>query len=198
MAEAGIQVTGLKEVRQFLDDLPEELFEKTRDILKTRSFSAHYKITMNLSSGSMRSRTGLLRKSIRPLVAGTTLADLRAGVFAGRFYQGHEVAYAPIHEYGGTVVAKNAYKNVPGGPYLNIPTSANKTAAGVTRLSAREVFSQGGYMVKFKSQKWGVFLNGQLMYTLHKQVKIPARLGMHKSMIDEIPTLLSQIRDMEL
>lgn len=194
-----ITIKGLKEVREYLDEYPEELFEKAKEILKGRVFSAHFNVTLNLTVGSMRSRTGLLRKSIRPIVSGTTLDNLRAGIFAGRYAGGKEVVYAPIHEYGGTIRAKRAYTRLPGGPYLNIPTSSNKTAAGVTRLSARDVFSQGGYIVRMKrSGIFGVFLNGQLMYTLHKEVKIKARLGMHKAMESEIPTLLYQLREMEL
>jgi hypothetical protein len=84
---------------------------------------------------------------------------------------------------------------VPGGPYLNIPTSANKTASGVTRLQAREVFNRGGYITQTKGGVWGVFLLGQMMFSLKKQVKIPARLGMIDAAEDEVPTLLNKLRN---
>lgn len=192
------RITGLEETRDFIDNLPEEMFDKAKVIFKDRSFAAHKAVTNRLVAGPMHSRTGLLRKSIRPIVSGSTLQNLKAGIFAGRFYQGKEVAYAPIHEYGGEVVARRAYARVSGGPYLNIPATANMTPAGVMRLTAREVFDQGGYIAKMKSGVHGVFLNGKLMFSLHKRVVIPARLGMNKSIDDEIPTLLSQLKDMDL
>ena len=101
--------------------------------------------------------------------------------------------YAPTHEFGATIKAKNAYKGVPGGPYLNIPTRNNKTPAGVTMLQAREVFNQGGYIAKFKSGRYGVMMDGQLMFSLHKEVEIPKRLKMIETAEGEIPTMLSRI-----
>ena len=195
---SSIEIRGLEEVRQLIADLPENLFDQTKEIFKVKTFAAHREVTGNLVAGPLYSRTGLLRKSLSTEVSGSTLQNLRAGIYAGRYLGGQEIVYAPIHEFGGTIRAKRAYMGLPGGPYLNIPTRKNKTPAGVTRLSAKEVFNQGGYIVKMKSGVFGVFLSGELMYTLHKEVKIPARLGMRKAVDDEIPTLVSQLRKLQL
>jgi len=102
------------------------------------------------------------------------------------------VVYAPIHEYGGVIKAARAYRKVPGGPYLNIPASANKTKAGVMRYTAKDVFQMGGYIRRI-GRRWGVMLGKQLMFTLHKEVTIPARLGFRDAVDAEIPTLLSEL-----
>lgn len=193
-----IEIRGLQEVLDSLENLPEELFEETREIFKERTFAAHRKVTSNLVGGPMYSRTGLLRKSIRTQVSGNSLDNLRAGVYSAGKVRGQDVVYAPIHEFGGTVRAKRAYKGVPGGPYLNIPTRHNKTPAGVTRMSARDVFNAGGYIARMRSGVYGVFVDNKLMYTLHKEVRIKARLGMRDAVEGEIPTLLSQIAGIDL
>jgi len=106
------------------------------------------------------------------------------------------LVYTLTQEYGATIKAKKAYRNVPGGPYLNIPTKANKTAAGVTRLTARMVFDRGGYIQRTASKKWGVFLKNQMMFALVKQVDIPPRLGMREAAADEVPTILYKLQQM--
>lgn len=73
--------------------------------------------------------------------------------------------YAPTHETGGTIRAKRAYMNLPGGPYLK----ANQTASGVMHRSARDVFSSGGYIVKLKSAgkaRFAVIESGKAMFWL--------------------------------
>lgn len=194
----GVTISGLEEVRSYLNSLPEKLFDKTKEVFRERTLAAHREVSNNLTGSPLKSRTGLLLKSIRPTVSGKSLESLKAGVFAARFQGGTEVVYAPIHEYGGTVTAKNAYKRVQGGPYLNIPAKANQTAAGVMRKPPGEVFSEGGYIAKMRSGNHGVFLDGRLMFSLVKSVDIKARLGMRDAMADEIPTLISQLKGLKL
>jgi len=188
----GVTISGLEEAAEYLEGIPPELFGQSKEILKQRTFSAQRKVTNNLRGGSLQSRSGQLRKSIRTQNTGTDLDSLRSGIFS------KGVIYAPLQEYGDKVTAKNAYKNVPGGPYLNIPTDANKTASGVMRKSARDVFSEGGFIVKFKSGGYGVMLDDELMFTLHREVEVPARLGMRDAMAHEIPILLSNLKDIQL
>ena len=133
---------------------------------------------------------------MRTSVTGTKLSSLRASIYSAANVGGIPVAYAPIHEYGGTIKAIDKYTGVPGGPYLNIPTGSNKTAAGVMKMSAKMVFDDGGYIQKSKAGNWGVFLGSQMMFVLKKQVKIPARLGMADAAESQIPTILSSLQEL--
>ena len=76
---------------------------------------------------------------------------------------------------------------------MNIPSSYNKTAAGVMRMGAREVFAGGGYIRPISNGRYAVFMNGVPMFWLVKSVKIPARLQMVATIQGEVPTLLSRL-----
>ena len=208
MADNGVEIFGLRELQKLLADSPDYLYQETKDIFIDRTLAAHKDVSNNLTGSPMKSRTGLLRKSLKTEVSGNSLGTLRAGIFTAKQVGGKDVNYAPIQEFGGIVKAKKAYRGVPGGPFLNIPTDANKTPAGVMRYSPREVFTRmGGYIVG-----QGVYVPavvsgfadnadetvGVRMFHLVKEVKIPARLGMRAAMDDEIPTLLSQLKDLRL
>jgi phage gpG-like protein len=190
-----VEVKNLAEVKAYLKRLPERTFKDAKKVFSEAVFKADKKIKDN-ATDKLKVRTGALRRSIVSVVSGSDLDILRASVGSASKVGGLELVYAPIHEFGGTVRAKKAYKRVPGGPYLNIPLPSNKTAAGVTRLQAREVFSQGGTVIKTKSGKYGILLNGQMMFILKKQVVIPARLGMIKAAEDEVPTMLSRLANL--
>jgi phage gpG-like protein len=179
----GVQVVNLREVVQYLNEIPADTFKIAKKEIATGLLKADKDIKTNTD---LMRRTGQLFKSIQTKVEGTSLKDLEASIST-------DSIYAPTHEYGATIRAIDKYMRVPGGPYLNIPTDSNKTPAGVTQLQAREVFNMGGSVVKFKSGKYGVMLNGEVKFTLHKQVKIKARLHMVKSAEDQIPTMLSRI-----
>jgi len=185
-----VEVKNLAEVKKYLKQLPERTFKDAKKVFAKAVFSADKKIKDNATT-KLKVRTGALRRSIVSVVSGSDLSTLQASVGSASKVGGVELVYAPLHEFGDTIRAKKAYKRVPGGPYLNIPTSANKTSAGVTRLQAREVFNQGGRVGKTKKGNYGVLLNGQMMFILKKQVVIPARIGMIKAAEDEIPTILS-------
>jgi len=184
MAEA-VTVVGLDEVRKLLDELPEHSFDVTKVAISKAVLNTHAKVSSY--SGGLHNRSGLLRRSLKTDVKGTTLKDLRGDVYT-------DVKYAPIHEKGGTISAIDKYLRVPGGPYLNIPLATNKTAAGVMRMNARQVFSAGGYIIKSRIGNYLVMSGtDQPMFVLKKQVTIPARLGMEKAAEGEIPTLLSTL-----
>ena len=185
-----VTLQGADEFILLMNELPETMYTQTHEILKDAVFNAHRNITAY--RGGLVNRTGSLRRSLRTKVSGNTLATLKGEVWTNS-------KYAPIQETGGTIVAKNAYRRVAGGPYLNIPLSDNKTARGVMRETARQVFDDGGYVFKARSGKHFVASStGQLMFILVKQVEIPARLNMLKSGEDEIPTLLSRLRQLDL
>lgn len=184
MAES-VTVVGLDEVSNLLKELPGHSFEVTKTAISKAALNTH--ATVSSYSGGLHNRSGLLRRSLKTDVKGTTLNDLSGDVYT-------DVKYAPIHEKGGTVKAIDKYLRVPGGPYLNIPLAANKTAAGVMRMNARQVFNGGGYIVRSRIGNYLVMSGtGQPMFVLKKQVTIPARLGMEKAADDEIPTLLSTL-----
>ena len=189
-----VQVVGLQEVQDLLKTTPARLFDAAKETVRDSVNRVHGKVSDRVrdgANGSLHSRTGQLRRSLRTDVYGTDLKSL-----GGEIYSDKGVAsYARIHEEGGTVNAKNAYRNLSGGPYLNIPADANKTAAGVQRLSARDVFAQGGYIVPIRSLKarYAVMLEGVPMFWLVKSVQIPARLQLFKTATDEVPTLLSNL-----
>lgn len=179
------KVINLQEVADYIKGLPGEAFKD----LKRETAKALFQADNNIKSKTeLKRRTGTLMKSITTRVEGSDIPSFEASIYT-------DVIYAPIHEKGGTVRAKNAYRNVPGGPYLNIPTKANKTAAGVQRMTARTVFERGGRIVQFKPFSYGVILDGKVMFTLHKSSKIPARLNMVSSVEEVVPTLLSTLRD---
>lgn len=201
MAGAFITIKGGDELQRFLDKLPEGMYDAAKTSFARAAIAAHAKVTARIQNGTpMFRRTGNLARSMNFSVSGGTLGSLNAAVFSSSTVSGSPVIYAPIHEIGGTVRAKNAYARVPGGPYLNIPTSANKTASGVQRLSAREVFANGGKVIKSKKGNYLVFgktaRGFEPMFILKKSVTIPARLQMRETVLGEVPGLISSLDDL--
>lgn len=192
-----IEVKGAEELRKFVAGIPDAQYKGARAAFSDAAFGAQKEVLGNLSGEPMQSRSGALAKSITPQVVGTDLSSL-----SGRIYSG--MAYARIHEKGGTVIAKNAYKGMPGGPYLNIPAEDNKTAAGVQRMTAKMVFEKGGKIAARSRMEWGqtqglgIYLDDKLMFTLAKKVTIKAQLGMEKAADNQIPTLMSALQSMPL
>ena len=189
------RIVGLDEVKELLEQLPEDLFLNAKQAFRKTLFEVQSDITTPMSGGAngLQSRTGNLARSVQVSLSGTKLDTLRSSVFT-------DSPYAPIHEKGGTIHAKNAYKGLAGGPFLNIPSDANKTPAGVQRMSATQVFNAGGYIVKISSAKarYMVILDGRPMFWLVNQVTIKARFKMIKTAEDGVPTLLSRLNDVLL
>lgn len=181
-----VEVRGIEDLQRFVGTMPDRLHANAKKAYRNAVLGTQKDVVNGLKGDPMQSRTGALAKSILPEVQGAELRSLSARVYSTS-------RYAPIHEYGGVVKAKDKYLGVPGGPYLNIPTDANKTAAGVMRMGAREVFNQGGYIAGR-----GVFLNGELMFVLVKEVTIPKRLGMRDAADERTSALIEELRNVIL
>jgi len=186
-----INIVNLAEVRKYLEDFPEDTFDDAKVVFQKATLDAQVDVESNFGI-TLQSRTGALKRSIRTSASGKDLDSLQASIFGAAVSKGKPMVYTLMQEYGGEVIAKNAYKNVPGGPYLNIPTKSNKTPSGAQRMGAREVFRQGGYIVKGK-KRWAVMLGGKAMFILVKRVKIPASLGMRDAAEDQVPVILARL-----
>jgi len=184
-----VTVTNLKEVQDYIETMPEESFPAAKE--EFRKTVLRIANVVKQMKKFKRQPTGYLKKSIHQGARGKDFDSLGASVWSATGYQGREVVYAPIHEFGGVIKAKNAYKNMPGGPFLNIPLEANRTPAGAMRFSAKTVFKEmGGYI-----RGHAVFVEDTAMFALVKSVKLKPRLGMRDAAEDEIPTLLSNLAD---
>ena len=186
------EITNKEEIEKYLNDLPETSFRNARMIFAKAVLAAHSEIRGN-TTNKLNVRTGALKQSIGQEVTGTELKSLRASVFSGSD-GGLPIKYAPIHEYGGIIKAKKAYGSVPGGPYLNMPIADNLTPSGVPRMTARMVFSNGGYLRKSKRGNWVVLMDGKLMFLLLKKATIKPRLGMRDAADKQVPIILSDIQ----
>lgn len=194
MSNETIKLIGLNEALKFINQLPGEAALSAKKIFADTAMSVQRQMTQRSMNGPLNARTGELGRSWKFSSFGTSLGDIGSSTYTTS-------PYAAIHEHGGVIKAKRAYRNLPGGPYLNIPSKANQTAAGVMRLSARDVFSSGGYIIRIKNPgkaRFAVMKAGQAMFWLVKEVKIPARLGFEKTATDEIPTLLSRLKGLKL
>jgi phage gpG-like protein len=186
--EVNVDIFGMDEFRRKLvSNLSTEV---VRTEVKKSMFMAHNQVQKNLTT-KLKHRTGTLARSMRHRVTGTLKTDLKGELYS-------DVIYSRIHEFGGTVVAKNAYKGVPGGPYLNVPSGDNLTAAGVMRRGPGSVFQAGGYIRRLKSGKYGVFLKKKdgkdsLMFVLIKSTTIKPQLGAKAAVEDEIPSLIRRL-----
>lgn len=192
MAAVNVRIVGLEEVQALFRAMPETLFKGAKKEYQRAALNVHKAVSDRIRNGTpLHSRTGNLRRQLNFGVSGTTLETLSSAVW-------NTMIYAPIQETGGTIKAKKAYLRVPGGPYLNIPLAPNKTAAGVTRRQAREVFAAGGHLVRARSGKWLVMLDGEPQFVLVKEVDIPARLGLFDAADDEVPHLLQRLAQVPL
>jgi len=177
VAEIQTTVVGIEALREFLKEFPNANFDIVKQEFTDRTLAVHKTVLQKFNGTRLTSRTGALRRSFQTKVTGDSLNDLDARVYSGSI-AGKPIIYAIIHEFGGTVKAKKAYQKLPGGPYLNIPLSGNKTKAGVTRYSAFDIFSAGGFIIKSKAGNWIVMSKGMIpMFVLKKQVHIPPRLA---------------------
>lgn len=189
------QAIGVDSLQKLLKKLPETLFENTKKEFNRSGLNIHSGITFPMKTGAnkLQSRTGNLARSIRHKLSGSALGDLGMSVFT-------DSPYARIHEKGGTIVGKDKFLGLGRGPLLSIPTSANKTRAGVTRMSPTAVFNAGGKIGMayvfigggIRSQL-AIILNNEAMYTFAKKVTINPSLNMIKTATNEVPTLLSNL-----
>lgn len=99
------------------------------------------------------------------------------------------VDYLMIHEYGGTIRARNS-------EYLTIPLPAALNAGGTPKKrSAREwnnTFigqSKAGNMIIFQRNGRGVIP----LYVLEKEVKLRARLGLRKTQAEQMDVFVAKV-----
>jgi len=192
----GIETINMAELKDYILDVPEKSFDAAKMVFKKAVLAADTEVKGRFGS-KIQSRTGSLRRSLATSVSGHEISNLQASFYAAAYAGGLPLLYTLAQEKGAKIRAIDKYKKVPGGPYLNIPVLDNLTAAGVMRMSAREVFKAGGYIAKrrhkFGTKKWGVFLKGKLMFVLRKEVTLKPRLGMVDAGEKQIPTILSSL-----
>jgi len=182
-------------ISRYLKKIPPHLYAAAKQELLKSAANVHSDVSDNATT-KLHVRTGALKRSLRFNSRGSELNTLVSWVRAGSSSTAHDVPYAHIQEYGGTIRAKRAYRGVQGGAYLNIPLPANKTGAGVTRQTAKQVFRNGGRIIKSRRGNYLVVSKiGVPLFVLKKSVKIPPRLGMRKAAKDEAPRLLNRLRD---
>lgn len=188
-----VRIQGDEEVRQLLRNLPEALFVDARRTVARTLLSIQSNVIRGFNGDpntSLQTRTGTLQRSIRTENRGNSIETLRASVFT-------DSAYAPIHEEGGTVRARRAFRSLPGGPYLAIPSDLNRTAAGVTRFSPRDAFDLGARIRRIRSPRRAQFMiideNFGPLFWLVKEVDIKARLGMLDEANRQIPELIREL-----
>jgi len=187
-----IEVKKFVEIDQYLKDMPETMFDDAKPLFQKAVIDADKRVK-RLFGIRIQSRTGNLRRSLRTSVKGMSLDSLQASFYSAANVAGTPIVHAPIQEFGGTINAIDKYKKVPGGPYLNVPTEANQTAAGVMRKTARMVFNKGGYIQKTKKGRWGVFLGNKMMFALVKRVHVTPKLSMRSSAERQVSRLLSSL-----
>lgn len=170
-----LDVEGYQELIDFIKNKQTDLEDGLNELIRKHTIKTHDRVEDRINNqttdNSLTSRTGDLKRSIQFSVD----KNKKEGKVFTRSI------YAPIHEKGGIIRAKKAYKKLKGGPFLNIPTNNIKTKAGVVKYTSREVFNDGGYIVKIKNHKkaqYMILYKNKPAFWLVKQVEIKARLGM--------------------
>jgi len=142
------------------------------------------------TTNSLSRRSGRAVKSIEASVrvSGNTINDVR-GEIGG-------VGYLKIQEFGGTIKAKNAFKHLPGGPYLTIPLPAALNADGTPKRPQGLRGWDKWFVVKSKKGNW-VVLRKQgksvvPLYVLKSQVYIPPRLNMGATLEAGLPLFVDK------
>jgi hypothetical protein len=189
-----VRLEGVEELLNDLERFEPTLAPRVRDEANATAAAVANDVKNRIRDGSgdtLHSRTGQLRRSIRYGSSGTRLRDVRAEVYSDASI----ASYAPVHELGATIRAKDAYRGLPGGPYLHFPVGQNLTPAGVQRMTGREVFAAGAHIRPTASPAfpYRVVLDGETMFLLTKQVTIPPRLEMIETAEDAVPDLTRRI-----
>jgi len=192
------EIQGLDEVKQLLKEMPEAVFVETKKSLAKTVLTVQRNVVLGFNrdpSISLQTRTGDLQRSIRTENKGTDLSSLRSSIFT-------KSIYAPIHEKGGTIKAKKAFRGLPGGPYLAVPSDINKTRAGVVRFSPRDAFAVGASIRKLRNPKKAEYMiiDNDLgpLFWLVPEVIIKARLGLQSETDKQIPNLIDDLNEVLL
>lgn len=187
----GIQFryTSFKNVREYIDSLPEEVFDEAKQAFDEASIEAYNNIINRVSGYPLKVGSGKLRSSIKRNIEGTSISTIRTSITSNS-------PYIKTHEFGATIKAKNKYMWLKGGPYMNIPTKENMNN-GLVVYSSRTLFNYGA-KIRTSSQGFGIYSAGIRMFNLVKQVKINPTLKFRETALDSIPTLLSKLQQLML
>ncbi|MDE2100862.1 MAG: HK97 gp10 family phage protein [Patescibacteria group bacterium] len=141
------------------------IMRSARKTLNQLSFMLAEKVKEKYDEAGLHVRTGALKSSIHA----EPVQESRDGLTA-RVMIGQKLPYARVQEFGAEIHPKNAQ-------FLTIPLDAAKTAAGVTRFSARDATAYG-YQSTFVHNGIIFGKNGKTitpLFVLKRMVKIPAR-----------------------
>jgi hypothetical protein len=191
-----VEIPDQRQLEADLASIPERLFPRAKNLARDGVLKAQRKTVSEMTGKGALRRSGTLARSIQTTARGSALDNLYASVGAAQTVGGKELVYAPVHQKGAlhnnapriTIRAKNAFKNLPGGPYLTVPAPANQTGAGVMRMTPRQLFSGGGKIGTGSSGR-GISLfdnNGREMFFLAKKVSFLRKLhlfehGLHEA-----------------
>lgn len=179
-----VRVIGEEDVLARLGSASGRIRERLSAAIKRLQYALVDAAQASYDASGLKSRTSALRGSIKAGKFEESGDSIRASVVAG----GGDAFYARIHEYGGTIRAKNVQN-------LTIPVGEALTAMGVARFSARQVIadpSAYGYTSTFFKHGM-LFANSGLritpLFVLRPSVRIPARPYMRPA----LSGMLSQI-----
>lgn len=164
------KLEGFEEVKRELKLLKKRgpIFTEVKKLFRLWVQTLMNEMRIKTSGQELKVRTGNLRRNWLPKVGGTSLRTLFASVE-------NATRYIAIHQFGGIIKAVKSR-------YLTIPLSANKTASGVMRQSARSLINSRKTFFKYSKNKNLILFENRgknnivPMFVLKKQVKIPKRL----------------------
>lgn len=123
-------LTSMRRIEARVRSEPKAVYGALRPAFQKWGVNWEKGVQSRFEGGGLNSRTGALKRSMRSNVVGSNLDSLTL-----RMESIGDLAHAKSQEFGGVIRPKNS-------KYLTIPTSFNKTAAGVTDFpSARALIA---------------------------------------------------------
>lgn len=138
--------------------------------------------------GSLRTRTGALRRSLRHQVD-----DMGSHMVLENFIGGGPVHYARIHEMGGTITPKKSQ-------YLAIPLGPVQQGSGASRVTSPRndgilvPMRLAGRLFLVRVVGKGARARIEFRWLLVRQVQMPARLGFIATWKEEAPKVMAGIK----
>lgn len=165
-----------REFRRRLSKFSRTMPRETRRGMSNALSIVERKVKTKLSGSYLKARTGKLRADWWKRIDGTKTVT---GIL------GSPTPYSKIQEKGGTITPKR-------GRALTIPTNENKTAAGVARISARELKDQGRSFIRkgviFEKRAGGIVP----MFILVRSVRIRAKHYLRDSLNESKEAIKNQ------
>lgn len=173
-----VKVVGLNDLRRYFENFSDEMSAAARP-----EFSRVGRVTKHKVRRRIKSKSGNLERSIKTKIRGRKLSNLKQSVYSTSHY-------AKIHEEGGEIEAKRAFRNLPGGPYLAFNVKGN-------RDTLRSAFQNGAYTAKVKkagsNAKYVVINNDKVSHILMKKVIIKPTLKIEETALGEVPTFVNRL-----